>query len=88
MKDQHFCDIVHQGVDVTHQMSFLVEKEQYAVFFEFHRAAIQNLTSKMEVEVTKQLGKTRLERAGKKCRGGAGAAYEERVPHGRAQQRV
>lgn len=85
---QYFRYIVHQGVDFARQISFLVEKFQDAVFSESHRCAPEALTAKMEVDVAKQLAKLRLEKTGKKGRGGAGAAQEGCVPQERKPQWV
>ena len=63
MRAQYFRDITEQGVETARQMSFLVEQGHDAVFAESHRSAREAITTKIEIEMAKQIAKARVERA-------------------------
>lgn len=68
MRAQYLRYIKEQVTDIARLMSFLVEQGQDAVLSESHRTSIEALTSKMEVEVSKQLSKALLAKATKKVK--------------------
>lgn len=59
-------------------MAFLVEQGSDAVHFNAYRRARDVLTGKLEVEAAKQLAKSRLDRATKKC----GKTYKKKKKGG------
>lgn len=66
MRFQYFPNVTEQGTDIAGQVSFLVDQGKDAVSYESHRTVREALTSKMEVEATKQLAKARFVKEVKK----------------------
>lgn len=58
---QYFRDITEHGIEEAHQMAYIVEAENDDVQSSSYRTAREALTSKLEIEATKKLGKTNLE---------------------------
>lgn len=65
---QYFGDIVEKGVEEAMQMEFLVEQGHNAVHSSSCNATHVAITSKLEVEVAKQIARLGLERVSKKRR--------------------